>query len=33
MMRGPSGRETLGVHLLTYGAAIVADGGPAVTGA
>ena len=33
MMRGPSGRETLGVHLRTHGAGILADCEPAFIGA
>ena len=33
MMRGPSGRETLGVHLRTYGAGILADCESAFVGA
>ncbi len=32
-MRGPSGRETLGVHLRTYGAGILADCASAFIGA
>jgi hypothetical protein len=33
MMPGASGRETLRVHLLTYGAAIVAGCEPGLIGA
>jgi hypothetical protein len=33
MMRGPCGRETLGVHLRTYGAGILADCESAFVGA
>jgi hypothetical protein len=33
MMRGPSGRVTLGVHLRTYGAGIKADCESAFIGA
>jgi hypothetical protein len=33
MMRGPSGRETLGVNLRTYGAGILADCESAFIGA
>jgi hypothetical protein len=32
MMRGPSGRETLAVHLRTHGAAVLADCDPAPIG-